>query len=171
MAIENRYQKRGVSAGKEDVHSAIKNLDKGLYPKAFCKILPDLVGGDEEYCNVMHADTAGTKPSLAYAYWKETGDNSVWRNIIQDAMIMNIDDLICVGITDNIVLSSTIGRNKNLIPGSVIKELIQGTQSYIDELKDLGVGIELAGGNTPAPVFVDRYGHFNGFVDTLLGEG
>ena len=148
MAVENRYQKRGVSAGKEDVHAAIQNLDKGLFPKAFCKILPDLVGGDSEYCNVMHADTAGTKPSLAYAYWKETGDDSVWKNIIQDAMIMNIDDLICVGITDNIVLSSTIGRNKNLIPGSVIKELIQGTQSYIDELKELGVGIELAGGET-----------------------
>jgi len=148
MAVENRYQKRGVSAGKEDVHAAIKNLDKGLYPKAFCKILPDLVGGDSEYCNVMHADTAGTKPSLAYAYWKETGDNTVWKNIIQDAIIMNIDDLICVGITDNIVLSSTIGRNKNLIPGSVIKELIQGTQNYIDELRDLGVGIVLAGGET-----------------------
>ncbi len=114
MAIEDRYQKRGVSAGKEDVHAAIKNLDKGLFPNAFCKILPDLVAGDEDYCNVMHADTAGTKPSLAYAYWKETGDDSVWKNIIQDAMIMNIDDLICVGITDNIVLSSTIGRNKNL---------------------------------------------------------
>ncbi len=148
MAVENRYQKRGVSAGKEDVHAAIQNLDKGLFPKAFCKILPDLVGGDKDFCNVMHADTAGTKPSLAYAYWKETGDDSVWKNIIQDAMIMNIDDLICVGITDNIVLSSTIGRNKNLIPGSVVKELIQGTQKYINELKELGVGIELAGGET-----------------------
>ncbi len=148
MAVENRYQKRGVSAGKEDVHAAIKNLDKGLYPKAFCKILPDLVAGDIDYCNVMHADTAGTKPSLAYAYWKETGDISVWKNIIQDAMIMNIDDLICVGITDNIVLSSTIGRNKNLITAEVIKELIQGTASYIEELRELGVGIELAGGET-----------------------
>jgi len=148
MAVENRYQQRGVSAGKEDVHAAIKNLDKGLFPKAFCKILPDLVAGDPDYCNVMHADTAGTKPSLAYAYWRETGDDSVWKNIIQDAMIMNIDDLICVGITDNIVLSSTIGRNKNLIPGSVVKELIQGTASYIAELERLGVGIELAGGET-----------------------
>ncbi len=148
MAVENRYQKRGVSAGKEDVHAAIKNLDKGLFPKAFCKILPDLVAGDEEYCNVMHADTAGTKPSLAYAYWRETGDDSVWKNIIQDAMIMNIDDLICVGITDNIVLSSTIGRNKNLITAGVIKELIQGTAAYIEELRKLGVGIELAGGET-----------------------
>ncbi|MFK7756888.1 MAG: AIR synthase-related protein [Flavobacteriales bacterium] len=148
MAVENRYQKRGVSAGKEDVHAAIQNLDKGLFPKAFCKILPDLVAGDADYCNVMHADTAGTKPSLAYAYWRETGDDSVWKNIIQDAMIMNIDDLICVGITDNIVLSSTIGRNKNLIPGSVVKELIQGTASYIKELEELGVGIELAGGET-----------------------
>lgn len=148
MAVENRYQKRGVSAGKEDVHAAIKNLDKGLYPKAFCKILPDLVAGDEMYCNVMHADTAGTKPSLAYAYWKETGDNSVWKNIIQDAVIMNIDDLICVGITDNIVLSSTIGRNKNLITAEVIKELIQGTAAYLEELRELGVGIVLAGGET-----------------------
>ncbi|MEJ6681793.1 MAG: AIR synthase-related protein [Flavobacteriales bacterium] len=148
MAVENRYQKRGVSAGKEDVHAAIKNLDKGLFPKAFCKILPDLVAGDSDFCNVMHADTAGTKPSLAYAYWKETGDISVWKNIIQDAMIMNIDDLICVGITDNIVLSSTIGRNKNLITAEVIKELIQGTSAYIEELRELGVGIELAGGET-----------------------
>ncbi len=114
MAVENRYQKRGVSAGKEDVHAAIKNLDKGLFPKAFCKILPDLVAGDSDFCNVMHADTAGTKPSLAYAYWKETGDVSVWKNIIQDAMIMNIDDLICVGITDNIVLSSTMVEIKDL---------------------------------------------------------
>ena len=148
MAVENRYQKRGVSAGKEDVHAAIKNLDKGLFPKAFCKILPDLVAGDSDFCNVMHADTAGTKPSLAYAYWKETGDVSVWKNIIQDAMIMNIDDLICVGITDNIVLSSTIGRNKNLITAEVVKELIQGTAAYIEELRELGVGIELAGGET-----------------------
>lgn len=148
MAVENRYQKRGVSAGKEDVHAAIKNLDKGLFPRAFCKILPDLVGGDSDFCNVMHADTAGTKPSLAYAYWRETGDISVWKNIIQDAMIMNIDDLICVGITDNIVLSSTIGRNKNLITADVIKELIQGTAKYIEELRELGVGIELAGGET-----------------------
>ncbi len=146
--MSERYAQRGVSASKEEVHAAIKNLDKGLYPRAFCKILPDLVGGDESFCNVMHADTAGTKPSLAYAYWKETGDDSVWRGIIQDALIMNIDDLICVGITDNIVISSTIGRNKNLIPGEVVKHLIQGTQQLIDELNTLGVGITLAGGET-----------------------
>lgn len=146
--MNTKYQSRGVSADKEDVHAAIKNLDKGLFPQAFCKILPDLVGGDEEYCNVMHADTAGTKPSLAYAYWKETGDESVWKGIIQDAIIMNIDDLICVGITDNIVLSSTIGRNKNLITGAVIKELIQGTETYLEKLRSQGVGIVLAGGET-----------------------
>jgi phosphoribosylformylglycinamidine cyclo-ligase len=143
-----RYQTRGVSAGKEDVHAAIKNLDKGLFPNAFCKILPDIVGGDETYCNIMHADTAGTKPSLAYAYWKETGDDSVWKGIIQDALVMNLDDLICVGVTDDIVFSSTIGRNKSLIPGSVIKELIQGTDQYINELRELGVGLTLAGGET-----------------------
>ncbi|NND93414.1 MAG: phosphoribosylformylglycinamidine cyclo-ligase [Flavobacteriales bacterium] len=148
MPEEIRYSARGVSAGKEDVHEAIKGLDKGIYPKAFCKILPDLVGGDEEYCNIMHADTAGTKPSLAYAYWKETGDSSVWKGIIQDALVMNLDDLICVGAVDNIVLSSTIGRNKNLIPGSVIKDLIQGTDEYINELRSLGIGITLAGGET-----------------------
>ncbi len=148
MSTDTRYQARGVSAGKEDVHEAIKGLDKGLYPKAFCKILPDMVGHDPSFCNVMHADTAGTKPSLAYAYWKETGDISVWKGIIQDALVMNLDDLICVGITDNIVLSSTIGRNKNLISGEVIKALIQGTAEYIEELRSLGVGIELAGGET-----------------------
>jgi len=148
MSTDTRYQARGVSAGKEDVHEAIKGLDKGLYPKAFCKILPDMVGHDSAFCNVMHADTAGTKPSLAYAYWKETGDISVWKGIIQDALVMNLDDLICVGITDNIVLSSTIGRNKNLISGEVIKALIQGTAQYIEELRSLGVGIELAGGET-----------------------
>ncbi|MFT5228540.1 MAG: phosphoribosylformylglycinamidine cyclo-ligase, partial [Urechidicola sp.] len=148
IMMNTKYQSRGVSADKEDVHAAIKNLDKGLFPQAFCKILPDLVGGDEEYCNVMHADTAGTKPSLAYAYWKETGDESVWKGIIQDAIIMNIDDLICVGITDNIVLSSTIGRNKNLITGAVIKELIQGTETYLEKLRSQGVGIVLAGGET-----------------------
>ena len=148
MSDKQRYASRGVSAGKEEVHAAIKGLDKGIFPRAFCKILPDIVGGDEAYCNIMHADTAGTKPSLAYAYWKETGDISVWKGIIQDAMIMNVDDLICVGVTDNIVLSSTIGRNKNLIPGEVVKELIQGTQSYIEELRSLGVGLILAGGET-----------------------
>lgn len=148
MSVDTRYQARGVSAGKEDVHEAINGLDKGLYPKAFCKILPDIAGKDPLYCNVMHADTAGTKPSLAYAYWKETGDISVWKGIIQDALVMNLDDLICVGITDNIVLSSTIGRNKNVISGEVIKVLIQGTAQFINELKELGVGIELAGGET-----------------------
>ncbi len=148
MPEDIRYSARGVSAGKEDVHAAIKGLDKGLYPKAFCKILPDLVAGDPDYCNIMHADTAGTKPSLAYAYWRETGDDSVWKGIIQDALIMNLDDLICVGATDDIVFSSTIGRNKNLIPGSVIKHLIQGTDEYIQELRALGIGITLAGGET-----------------------
>lgn len=148
MSEDVRYSARGVSAGKEDVHAAIKGLDKGLYPQAFCKILPDLVAGDSAYCNIMHADTAGTKPSLAYVYWKETGDDSVWKGIIQDALIMNLDDLICVGATDDIVFSSTIGRNKNLIPGSVIKHLIQGTDQYIQELRALGIGITLAGGET-----------------------
>jgi len=148
MAEEIRYSARGVSAGKEDVHAAIENLDKGIFPQAFCKILPDLVAHDPAYCNIMHADTAGTKPSLAYAYWKETGDDSVWKGIIQDALIMNLDDLICVGVTDDIVISSTIGRNKNLIPASVIKNLIQGTAQYIEELRALGVGITLAGGET-----------------------
>lgn len=148
MSEDVRYSARGVSAGKEDVHAAIEGLDKGLYPRAFCKILPDLVAGDAEYCNIMHADTAGTKPSLAYAYWRETGDDSVWKGIIQDALIMNLDDLICVGATDDIVFSSTIGRNKNRIPGSVIKHLIQGTDEYIQELRALGIGITLAGGET-----------------------
>ncbi len=143
-----KYTQRGVSADKEDVHEAIKGLEKGLYPNAFCKILPDIVGHDDNYCNVMHADTAGTKPSLAYMYWKETGDNSVWKGIIQDAMIMNIDDLICVGITDDIVLSSTIGRNKNYITGEVVKHLIQGTAQYIEELREYGVNIYLSGGET-----------------------
>jgi phosphoribosylformylglycinamidine cyclo-ligase len=148
MNEQQRYAARGVSAGKEEVHEAIKGLDKGIFPRAFCKILPDLVGADPAFCNIMHADTAGTKPSLAYAYWKRTSDISVWKGIIQDALIMNIDDLICVGVTDKIVISSTIGRNKNLIPGEVVKALIQGTQSYIDELNELGVGITLAGGET-----------------------
>lgn len=148
MSEEVRYQQRGVSAGKEDVHEAIKGLDKGLFPKAFCKILPDIVGHDPDFCNIMHADTAGTKPSLAYLYWKETGDHSVWKGIIQDALVMNLDDLICVGAVDDIVLSSTIGRNKNLIPGEVIKHLIQGTDEYVKELRALGIGITLAGGET-----------------------
>ena len=143
-----RYDMRGVSASKEDVHNAIKNIDKGLYPKAFCKIIPDVIGGDPEYSNIMHADGAGTKSSLAYIYWKETGDMSVWKGIAQDSLIMNIDDLLCVGATDNILLSSTIGRNKNLIPGEVIAAIINGTQELIDELKELGVNIVSTGGET-----------------------
>ena len=146
--MSDKYNLRGVSAGKEDVHKAIEHIDKGLFPKAFCKILPDIAAGDANYCNIMHADTAGSKPSLAYVYWKETGDTSVWKNIIQDALIMNIDDLICVGAIDHIVVSSTIGRNKNLIPGEVISHLIQGTNEYIEELNALGVGLTLAGGET-----------------------
>ena len=143
-----RYDLRGVSASKEDVHNAIKNVDKGLYPKAFCKIIPDILGGDEEYCNIMHADGAGTKSSLAYVYWKETGDLSVWKGIAQDALIMNIDDLLCVGATDNILLSSTIGRNKLLIPGEVIAAIINGTEELLAELRKLGVGIYSTGGET-----------------------
>lgn len=139
---------RGVSASKEDVHNAIKNVDKGLYPKAFCKIIPDILCGDEEYCNIMHADGAGTKSSLAYAYWKETGDMSVWKGIAQDSLIMNIDDLLCVGATDNILLSSTIGRNKLLIPGEVIAAIINGTEELLAELRELGVGIYSTGGET-----------------------
>ena len=146
--MSDKYNLRGVSAGKEDVHKAIAHIDKGLFPKAFCKILPDMAANDADYCNIMHADTAGSKPSLAYVYWKETGDNSVWHNIIQDALIMNIDDLICVGAVDNIVVSSTIGRNKSLIPGEVISHLINGTNNYIEELKRLSVGLTLAGGET-----------------------
>lgn len=143
-----RYMLRGVSASKEDVHNAIKNIDKGLYPKAFCKIIPDILGNDPEYCNIMHADGAGTKSSLAYAYWKETGDLSVWKGIAQDALIMNIDDLICVGAVDNILVSSTIGRNKNLIPGSVISAIINGTDELLAELREMGVGAYAAGGET-----------------------
>ena len=139
---------RGVSASKEDVHNAIKNLDKGLYPKAFCKIVPDFMGGDEAWCNIMHADGAGTKSSLAYMYWKETGDLSVWKGIAQDAIIMNTDDLLCVGATDNILLSSTIGRNKNLIPGEVIAALINGTEEVLQMLRDNGVNIISTGGET-----------------------
>lgn len=143
-----KYNQRGVSAGKEDVHNAIKNIDKGLYPKAFCKIIPDILGGDEEWCNIMHADGAGTKSSLAYVYWKETGDKSVWKGIAQDAIIMNVDDLLCVGATDNILLSSTIGRNKNNIPGEVIAEIINGTEEILAELRELGIGIYSTGGET-----------------------
>jgi len=143
-----RYDLRGVSASKEDVHNAIKNIDKGLYPLAFCKIIPDILGNDPEYCNIMHADGAGTKSSLAYIYWKETGDLSVWKGIAQDALIMNIDDLLCVGATDNILLSSTIGRNKNLIPGEVISAIIEGTNDLVEELAKMGVNIYPTGGET-----------------------
>jgi phosphoribosylformylglycinamidine cyclo-ligase len=143
-----RYALRGVSAEKEDVHNAIKNIDKGLFPKAFCKIVPDYLTGDEDYCLLMHADGAGTKSSLAYLYWKETGDVSVWKGIAQDALIMNIDDLLCVGATDNIMLSSTIGRNKNLIPGEVISALINGSEELIQELESFGVTIHSTGGET-----------------------
>ncbi len=145
---DNRYNLRGVSAQKEDVHKAIKNVDKGLFPKAFCKIVPDFLTNDEDYCLVMHADGAGTKSSLAYIYWKETGDISVWKGIAQDALIMNIDDLLCVGATDNIILSSTIGRNKNLIPGEVISAIIKGSEEIIHELKDFGITIHSTGGET-----------------------
>jgi phosphoribosylformylglycinamidine cyclo-ligase len=143
-----KYNQRGVSADKEDVHNAIKNIDKGIFPKAFCKIIPDILGSDEAYCNIMHADGAGTKSSLAYIYWKETGDITVWKGIAQDAIIMNLDDLLCVGATDNIILSSTIGRNKNLIPGEVIAELINGTEEILAELRELGIGIYSTGGET-----------------------
>lgn len=143
-----RYDLRGVSASKEDVHNAIKKIDKGIYPTAFCKIIPDLLGGDPAYCNIMHADGAGTKSSLAYIYWKETGDLSVWKGVAQDAVVMNIDDLLCVGATHNILLSSTIGRNKNLIPGEVISAIINGTQEFLDELNEMGVNIISTGGET-----------------------
>lgn len=146
--ISKRYAQRGVSAGKEDVHNAIKNVDKGLYPQAFCKIVPDYLSGDNNYCLVMHADGAGTKSSLAYMYWKETGDLSVWKGIAQDALIMNIDDLLCVGATDNILLSSTIGRNKNVIPGEVISSIINGTEELLKDLNTYGVTIKSTGGET-----------------------
>lgn len=145
---DRRYNLRGVSASKEDVHNAIKNVDKGLYPKAFCKIIPDILGGDPEWCNIMHADGAGTKSSLAYMYWRETGDLSVWKGIAQDALIMNIDDLLCVGATDNILLSSTIGRNKMLVPGEVIAAIINGTEELLADLRANGVGIYSTGGET-----------------------
>ena len=146
--MQDRYMKRGVSASKEDVHQAIRTLDKGLFPKAFCKIVPDLLGDDPEYCNIMHADGAGTKSSLAYMYWKETGDVSVWKGIAQDAIIMNVDDLLCVGAVDNILLSSTIGRNKNLIPGEVIAAIINGTEEVLQLLREYGIGIYSTGGET-----------------------
>lgn len=145
---DNRYNQRGVSASKEDVHNAIKNIDKGIYPQAFCKIIPDILGNDPEYCNIMHADGAGTKSSLAYVYWKETGDLSVWNGIAQDAIIMNLDDLICVGATENILLSSTIGRNKNLIPGEVIAAVINGTEEILADLREQGISIYSTGGET-----------------------
>jgi len=145
---DNRYNQRGVSASKEDVHQAIKNIDKGIFPQAFCKIIPDILGNDEAYCNIMHADGAGTKSSLAYVYWKETGDISVWKGIAQDAIIMNLDDLICVGATDHILLSSTIGRNKNLITGEVIAAIINGTEEILAELREMGISIYSTGGET-----------------------
>ena len=148
MSQDSRYNLRGVSASKEDVHNAIRKMDKGLYPKAFCKIIPDVLGGDEKYCNIMHADGAGTKSSLAYLYWKETGDLSVWKGIAQDAIVMNLDDLLCVGVTENILLSSTIGRNKNLIPGEVISAIISGTEELLAELRNLGISIYSTGGET-----------------------
>ncbi len=148
MQNNQRYMMRGVSAMKEDVHNAIKNIDKGIFPQAFCKILPDILGGDPEYCNIMHADGAGTKSSLAYMYWKETGDLSVWKGIAQDALIMNTDDLLCVGAVDNILVSSTIGRNKMLIPGEVISAIINGTDELLKQLRDMGIGIWATGGET-----------------------
>ena len=148
MSQESRYIRRGVSAGKEDVHKAISRIDKGLFPKAFCKIIPDLLGGDPEWCNIMHADGAGTKSSLAYIYWKETGDLSVWKGIAQDALIMNVDDLLCVGATENILVSSTIGRNKNNIPGEVISTIINGTEELLAKLRELGISIYSTGGET-----------------------
>ena len=148
MDSKQRYMMRGVSAMKEDVHNAIKNINKGLYPQAFCKIIPDILGGDPEYCNIMHADGAGTKSSLAYMYWKETGDLSVWKGIAQDALIMNTDDLLCVGAVDNILVSSTIGRNKMLIPGEVISAIINGTDELLQQMRDMGIGIYSTGGET-----------------------
>lgn len=148
MNPNERYHSRGVSASKEDVHQAIRNINKGLYPKAFCKIIPDYISGSDEHCVIMHADGAGTKSSLAYAYWKETGNIGVWKGIAQDAIVMNLDDLLCVGATNNILLSSTIGRNKNLIPGEVIAAIINGTEEILQQLRDLGIGIYSTGGET-----------------------
>ena len=148
MTDRSRYAKRGVSSGKEEVHAAISKVDRGLFPKAFCKIIPDKLGGDPMWCNIMHADGAGTKSSLAYIYWKETGDLSVWKGIAQDAVVMNLDDLLCVGITDNILLSSTIGRNKNIIPGEVIRAIIEGTEAFLEQMRGEGIGISSTGGET-----------------------
>ncbi len=148
MADDLKYSRRGVSASKEDVHNAIRNVDKGLYPGAFCKIIPDLIGGEEEWCNIMHADGAGTKSSLAYIYWKETGDLSVWKGIAQDAIVMNLDDLLCAGSTGPMLLSSTIGRNKNLIPGEVVSAIIEGTEEFLARMRDLGIEIFSTGGET-----------------------
>ena len=148
MDKSNRYMMRGVSAAKEDVHNAIKNIDKGIFPQAFCKIIPDVLGGDPEYCNIMHADGAGTKSSLAYMYWKETGDISVWKGIAQDAIVMNTDDLLCVGAVDNILVSSTIGRNKMLVPGEVISAIINGTDELLAQMREMGIGIWPTGGET-----------------------
>ncbi len=144
----DRYKNRGVSSAKEDVHNAIKNIDKGIFPNAFCKVLPDIIGGQEDFCNIMHSDGAGTKSSLAYVYWKKTGDLSVWKGIAQDAIVMNTDDLLCAGAIDNILISSTIGRNKNLIPGEVISAIINGTEEFLEELRGLGINIISAGGET-----------------------
>ncbi|MFO7622498.1 MAG: phosphoribosylformylglycinamidine cyclo-ligase [Bacteroidales bacterium] len=148
MESESKYSRRGVSSSKEDVHKAIERTDKGLFPKAFCKIVPDMLGGEEDYCNIMHADGAGTKSSLAYIYWKETGDMSVWKGIAQDAIVMNLDDLLCVGLHDNILLSSTIGRNKHLVPGEVISAIVNGTEEILEEMRGLGIGIWSTGGET-----------------------
>ena len=148
MTKENRYDQRGVSASKKDVHEAIRDIDKGLFPKAFCKVVPDILGGDMDYCNIMHADGAGTKSSLAYLYWKETGDLNVWKGIAQDAIVMNLDDLLCVGATEKILLSSTIGRNKNLVPGEVIAAIINGTNEIVEELNRYGISMYFAGGET-----------------------
>jgi phosphoribosylformylglycinamidine cyclo-ligase len=148
MSDRSRYARRGVSSGKEDVHAAIRHVDKGIFPGAFCRIIPDILGGDPDYCNIMHADGAGTKSSLAYVYWKETGDLSVWKGIAQDAVVMNTDDLLCAGATNNIILSSAIGRNKSLIPGEVIKTIIEGTEEFLQKLRDAGIGIWSTGGET-----------------------
>jgi len=148
MTKDSKYSRRGVSSGKEDVHAAIRNIDKGLFPRAFCKIVPDMLGGDSNYCNIMHADGAGTKSSLAYVYWRETGDMSVWKGIAQDAIVMNLDDLLCAGVYDNILISSTIGRNKFHIPGEVISAVINGSEEVLEELREQGVGIWSTGGET-----------------------
>jgi len=152
-----KYQKRGVSSAKEDVHQAISKLDKGLYPNAFCKVIPDLLGGDPDYCNIMHADGAGTKSSLAYMYWKETGDLSVWEGIAQDAVVMNLDDMLCAGVDDNMLVSSTIGRNKKRIPGEVVAAIINGTESFLQKMRDLGINMVLTGGETRHDVFHSNY--------------